>query len=88
MLESTIEKKCKAWAKSQGWLAYKFVSPSNRGVPDAIFLKDNQTVFVEFKQPGKVPSTLQSRQIEKLRAQSFKVFVIDSLEGFQCAFTR
>ena len=88
MLESTIEKKCKAWAKSQGWLAYKFVSPSNRGVPDQIFLKDNQTVFVEFKRPGGKVSTLQSRQIEKLRAQSFKVFVIDSLEGFQCAFTR
>ena len=88
MLESKIEAQCVKWAKENDWLSYKFVSPSNRGVPDRIFLRNGKTVFVEFKQPGKVPSTLQARQIELLKAYDFKVFVITSLEGFKIAFSR
>ena len=88
MLESKIEKQCVNWAKDNGWLSFKFVSPCNRGVPDRMFLKQGKTVFVEFKQPGGKISTLQRRQIERLRAWDFKVFIIDSLEGFKIAFTR
>lgn len=88
MLESEIEKECCKWAASEGWSSYKFVSPSKRGVPDRIFLRDNKTVFVEFKRPGGKLSKLQEREIEKLRAQQFKVFVIDNLRSMQIAFTR
>ena len=88
MRESKIEKDCVTWAKAQGWLSYKFSSPSNRGVPDRIFLKRGKTVFVEFKTPTGVISPLQVRQIEKIKSYDFKVFVIHSLEGFQIAFTR
>lgn len=88
MLESKIEAQCVKWAKDNGWLSYKFVSPSNRGVPDRMFLRDGKTVFVEFKQPSKKPSTLQARQIVLLKSYDFKVFVITSLEGFKIAFSR
>lgn len=87
MLEKTIEKNCVKWAESQGWLSYKFVSPSNRGVPDRIFLRDGKTVFVEFKKPGGETSALQVRQIEKIKSYDFKVFIIDNLRSFQIAFT-
>jgi len=85
-LEKVIERKCSLWAIDHGWLVYKFVSPSNRGVPDKIFLKKGRIVFVEFKQPGGKLSPLQIRQIKKLRLQGFTVLVVDSIEEFKHAF--
>ena len=87
MLESKIEKDCVKWATLNGWQSFKFVSPSNRGVPDRIFLKQGNTVFVEFKTATGKLSALQSRQIEKIRANDFKVFIIRNLEGFKIAFS-
>tara|TARA_R110002096_G_C14007358_1_gene668603 strand:+ start:238 stop:501 length:264 start_codon:yes stop_codon:yes gene_type:complete len=87
MLESKIEKDCTKWAIKQGWLSYKFVSPANRGMPDRLYLRAGKTVFVEFKTASGKLSALQSRQIEKLKANDFKVFIIRNLEGFKIAFT-
>ena len=60
MLEKDIEKylvKCVAQA---GGKAYKFVSPSNRGVSDRIVcLPDGSTHFIELKRPGGKVSPLQ-----------------------------
>ena len=62
MLEKDIEKylvKCVAQA---GGKAYKFVSPSNRGVSDRIVcLPDGSTHFIELKRPGGKLSELQRR---------------------------
>lgn len=82
MRESLIERKCCQWAKAQGWLVFKFVSPNNRGVPDRLFIKDGHHVFVEFKAPGKQPTALQHRTAERMREQGAKVYVIDSVEDF------
>ena len=82
MLEKKIEKKCADLAKKAGWLTYKFVSPSQRGVPDRIFIKDGRTVFVEFKALGKKPSQLQAQTIRKMQAQGCEVYVCDSVESF------
>ena len=59
MLEKDIEKKVCDEAKKLGWLTYKFSSPAHRGVPDRIFIKDGEVVFIEFKGPNGVLSTLQ-----------------------------
>ena len=83
MLESQLEKKCTELAKSSGWLAFKFTSPSNRGVPDRIYLKNGVCKFVEFKRKGCVPTPLQNKRIAQLREQGFLVFVVDSLEVFE-----
>lgn len=85
-LEKDIERKCSLWAIDHGWLVYKFVSPSNRGVPDKIFLKKGRIVFVEFKRPGGKLSPLQIHQIKKLKSQAFTVLVIDHVEEFINAF--
>ena len=82
MRESLIERKCCQWAKAQGWLVFKFVSPSNRGVPDRLFIKDGRHVFIEFKAPGKHPTALQQRTAEKMLEQGATVYVIDSVEDF------
>ena len=80
MRESTIEKAVNKYARSLGWLAYKFTSPSNRGVPDALYIKDGLTIYVEFKAPGKQLRPLQAEVIKRFRANGAIVHVIDSIE--------
>lgn len=84
--ESYIERKSCAIAKAAGWLVYKFSSPNQKGVPDRIFIRAGRVVFAEFKAPGKQPTPLQARQIEKLREQGMEVHVIDSVEDARHAF--
>jgi hypothetical protein len=82
MRESLIERKCCQWAKGNGWLVYKFVSPSQSGVPDRLFIRAGLVVFVEFKATGEQLRPQQQRVIDKMREQGATVHVIDSVEGF------
>ena len=60
MLEKEIEKKIVNYAKSKNFLAYKFTSPSNRSVPDRLFISPTGNIFfIEFKRKGKIPTKLQ-----------------------------
>lgn len=78
MRESRIEKKVCDYAKANGWLVFKFTG--RKGVPDRIFIKDGKIFFVEFKAPGELPTELQKRIHDKIRAQGVTVFVIDNIE--------
>ena len=80
MRESVIEKKVSDYAKLLGWLAYKFSSPQNSGVPDHIYFREGRTILIEFKALGKKPSKLQVRHIKRLQEQLIPVFVVDSIE--------
>lgn len=85
--ESTIEKHLVAEVKKAGGMAYKFVSPGRRSVPDRlVLLPGGRAVFVECKAPGEKPRPEQLREHERLRAQGFTVIVLDSknLEGILC----
>lgn len=79
--ERDIEKKVVDLAKKAGWLCFKWVSPSQRGVPDRIFIKDGAVVMIEFKAPGKKPTQLQAHVIKQLRAHFMVVHVCDSIES-------
>ena len=79
--ESAIEQKVCEIAKRHDWLTYKFVSPSNRGVPDRIFIKDGRIVFIEFKAPGKKPTKLQAHTINKIRDAGCEVWICDNVES-------
>ena len=81
MLESKIEKDVTNYAKLLGWMAYKFTSPTNRGVPDHIYFREGHTLLIEFKQLGKKPSKLQQHQINKFKDQLIPVYVVDSIEN-------
>ena len=81
MLESTIEKHVTKYAKSLGWLSYKFSSPSNAGVPDRIFFREGRTLLIEFKQKGKQPRALQQFHINKLKEELIPVYVVDSINS-------
>lgn len=80
MRESYIEKKVCDFAKQQGWSVFKFSSPNNRGVPDRIGFRDGKVVLVEFKAPGKKPTALQLKVIERIRNEGIECHVIDSIE--------
>ena len=82
--ESTIEKHLVAEVKKAGGIAYKFLSPGRRAVPDRlVLLPGGRAVFVECKAPGEKPRPEQVREHERLRARGFTVVVLDSknLEG-------
>lgn len=82
MRESLIERKCCQYAKRNDWLVYKFVSPSQSGVPDRIFIRDGKVIFVEFKATGEQLRPLQRRTIDTMRLHGALVHVIDSVEEF------
>lgn len=86
LLESTIEKKVTQYAKSLGWLAYKFSSPSNSGIPDHIYFREGRTLLIEFKQKGKKPRPLQQFHINKLKEELIPVYVVDSINDGKAVF--
>lgn len=73
MRESTIEKAVCDYAKSLGWLPMKLAGANNRGQPDRMFLRKGQTVFIEFKATGKLPTKLQLRWLLDLHERGFFV---------------
>lgn len=82
MLEKVIEERLRDGVKRLGGVAFKFVSPGNDGVPDRLVcLPSGRIAFIELKAPGKKPTPLQVRQMERLRGLGFMAFVIDSIEA-------
>ena len=77
--ESAIETYLRDQVKAKGGRAYKWVSPGNIGVPDRLIVFPGGTIyFRELKAPGKKPTPLQAKQLEKLQVMGFDVGVIDS----------
>jgi hypothetical protein len=52
MLERDVEAYFRKAVAAAGGVAFKFVSPSHRGVSDRIVCLQGQTWFVELKRPG------------------------------------
>lgn len=81
MLEKQIEAKVCDYAKSRGWLVYKFTSPARAAVPDRLFISPaGKCVFVEFKREGQKPTPAQQREHQRLREQKVSVFVVDNVQ--------
>ena len=81
MLERDIEKRVKDYARSKGFLAYKFTSPGHIGVPDDLFISPvGFVIFVEFKQTGKKPTAMQQREIDRINQHGVLALVVDSVE--------
>ena len=59
MLERDVERYFRKAVEARGGVAFKFVSPSHRGVSDRIVCLQGQTWFVELKRPGGRLSPLQ-----------------------------
>tara|TARA_R100000789_G_C2922404_1_gene126741 strand:+ start:134 stop:430 length:297 start_codon:yes stop_codon:yes gene_type:complete len=86
--EAQIEKKVTQYAKRAGWLSYKWVSPSQRWVPDRLYFKDGEVKMIEFKAPGKFPTRGQAIIHKMLRREGCTVHVIDTVEKGVALFER
>ncbi|MGV3278744.1 VRR-NUC domain-containing protein [Rickettsiales bacterium LUAb2] len=80
MLEKQIESKVCEYAKKKGWWVAKFCSPSNRGVPDRILLKNGKVLFMEFKSSVGKLSPLQQHKINEMCNLGAEVYVVNDIE--------
>ena len=81
MKETQIESKIVKKAKELGFLTYKFSSPSNRGVPDRVFISPHGEVFfIEFKSEKGKLTKLQEKVIKDIGEYGVGVFIINSVE--------
>ena len=76
MLEKEIERRMTQTVKKRGGLCYKFVSPSNPGVPDRIIITPNgRVIFVELKTEIGRLANIQKWQISEMRKRGADVRV-------------
>lgn len=81
MLEKTIEKGLRKAVIEKGGLCLKFVSPSVAGVPDRLVLMPyGKLGFVEVKQKGQQPRSLQLMRMKQLSKLGYPCFVLDEVE--------
>lgn len=88
MKESEIERKLVQFCKELGMVTYKFVSPSNRGVPDRIVMHDGRVLFVELKQKGNKPTALQLYEMSRIQSCGLQVAWTDSWEDTRRLLTK
>lgn len=79
MSEKDIEKRVCDYAKTRGFLVYKFTSPARAAVPDRLLIYKGTTFFIEFKAEGKAPTPSQLREHSRLREHGIAVFVVDNV---------
>lgn len=81
MLEREIEAYLVKRVKEMDGIAYKFVSPQRRSVPDRlVVMKGKHIFFVEVKNTVGKLTDGQKREIERLRDLGQRVFVCYSKE--------
>ncbi len=84
MQEKAIEQRLVQSVKKMGGQCWKFVSPSNVGVPDRILLfQGGRVAFVEVKAPSKKPKPVQLAMHRVLIGLGFKVFVLDDVNQIE-----
>lgn len=83
-LESSIESKFQAKAKSLGFITYKFTSPSKRSVPDRIVIcpdvAEAKVGWLELKRWKEKPTPSQEREMRILRKAGCLVAWADNYE--------
>ena len=81
MRESTIEQAVCAYAKAKGCLSLKLAGQNQKGQPDRMFLYQGRVLFIEFKAPGKRPTALQARWLDRLSDHTFHTACCDDIEA-------
>lgn len=86
MLEKEIERRMVLEVKKRGGLCYKFISPSNPGVPDRIVITpDGRVIFVELKTEIGRLANIQKWQVSEMRKCGADVRVVkgwDAVKSF------
>ena len=82
-IESSIERECRAFARSMGWVAWKNEKNGNKGIPDDTFLSPDGKRFllVEFKKNDK--AYIRPEQLTWQQRYPAIVFFVSSLDQFK-----
>ena len=80
MRESKIESAFNARIRALGGETRKLTFIGVNGAPDRLALLPGRHILVELKRPKHTPRIRQLREHDVLRAASFEVLVIDTLE--------
>jgi Holliday junction resolvase len=84
MRERDVERYLVEKIRALGGRAYKWVSPSQRGVPDRLcVLPGGRVLAVEVKRPGGKVTRLQERELAQLNALGMQAAVVDSIESVE-----
>mgnify|MGYP003641166653 CR=1 FL=1 len=79
-MESAVENPVVARAESAGYFVRKVSWPGRKGAPDRVFSRpDRGTVWIEFKDDGKEPGTIQQNEHKRMRAAGMEVHVCDNI---------
>lgn len=82
--EKQIERECRKYAESKGWMSLKLTCPGHAGVPDRMFVSPNGRIeFVEFKKLDGRLSPIQITMIDLFSKHCHEVQVIRDLHGFK-----
>lgn len=82
MKESVIEAKMVRMVRERGGLCYKFISPSNPGVPDRIVITPGgRTIYVELKTEIGRLANIQKWQIDEMRKRGADVRTLKGWEA-------
>lgn len=70
MLESELKKKCRLLLEKAGWYVVHIIQSNKNGIPDTVAIRRGETVWIEFKAPGKKIDTegLQAYRKKELQA--------------------
>lgn len=83
-MENLIERKLSSAVRQAGGIAIKFFPVSLAGMPDRLVLCPRGGVcWVELKDKGKKPRSLQTYRHDKLRKLNQVVFVVDDEAGIK-----
>lgn len=85
--EGKIVEYLKRRTKSLGGSTRKVAWVGHTGAPDQLVLLPGIAAFIECKAPGKKPTKVQEREINKLKASGLEVFVVDSEQSVDMALT-
>lgn len=84
MSESDIQTACRRVVEARGGRFYKWSSPGNRGVMDAIVLIPGQEpFFVEFKAAKGRPTPLQREALDWFHRHGFWAAIVSSVDEFR-----
>lgn len=83
MLESELKRRGTKILESYGWMVIHLIQTNQNGICDTLCLRAGRAIFIEWKQPGKIPRELQQYRIRKLQEQGFKTFIVTCLKDIE-----
>ena len=81
ILEKDIERPAKDYAKHRGWFVCKLMKCDINGMPDDLFIRNGQVMFIEFKSEIGQPTPQQLRRHREIRKHGIPVHVCNDLES-------